>query len=316
MAVSRPFKEDRPALPLSTPLVLSRKIVQCFLFSRLSSFQGRSSSASSFHASRPFKEDRPVLPLSTPLVLSRKIVQCFLFPRFLFPRLSPFQGRSSSRFLFPRLSSFQGRSSIASSFHASRPFKEDRQVLPLSTPLVLSRKIVKCFLFPRLSSFQGRSSSASSFHASRLFKEDRQVLPISTPLVLSRKIVHALPLSTPLALSRKIVHRFLFPRLSSFQGRSSIEDERRGKRKHWTIFLERDERREKRKHWTIFLERTRGVERGSAGRSSLKGRETAIVRSDEHWNCFKGNVWETSERRGGAHHCGLFRAHRYYVELN
>ena len=23
--------------------------------------------------------------------------------------------------------------------------------------------------------------------------------------------------------------------------------------------------------------------------------------SDEHWNRFKGNVWETSERRGGAH---------------
>ena len=23
--------------------------------------------------------------------------------------------------------------------------------------------------------------------------------------------------------------------------------------------------------------------------------------SDEHWNCFKGNVGETSERRGGAH---------------
>ena len=32
-------------------------------------------------------------------------------------------------------------------------------------------------------------------------------------------------------------------------------------------------------------------------------------------NCFKGNVWKTSERLGrGAY--GLFRAHRYHLELN
>ena len=62
-------------------LVLSRKIVKRFLFPRFSSFRGRSSSASSFHASRPFKEDRPALPRSTSLVLSRKIVKRFLFPR-------------------------------------------------------------------------------------------------------------------------------------------------------------------------------------------------------------------------------------------
>ena len=32
----------------------------------------------------------------------------------------------------------------------------------------------------------------------------------------------------------------------------------------------------------------RGVERGSARRSSFKRRERAIVKSDEHWNRFKG----------------------------
>ena len=42
------------------------------------------------------------------------------------------------------------------------------------------------------------------------------------------------------------------------------------------------------------------VERGSPRRSSWKGREGHRP-SDEHWNGFKGNVGETSERRGGAH---------------
>ena len=45
------------------------------------------------------------------------------------------------------------------------------------------------------------------------------------------------------------------------------------------------ERRGKRKRSTIFLERTREGHR----------------QSNEHWNRFKGNVGETSERRGGAH---------------
>ena len=44
----------------------------------------------------------------------------------------------------------------------------------------------------------------------------------------------------------------------------------------------------------------RGVERGSARLSSLKGRE-GHRQSDELWNRFKGNVEKTSERRGGAH---------------
>ena len=45
------------------------------------------------------------------------------------------------------------------------------------------------------------------------------------------------------------------------------------------------ERRENRKLWTLILERTR------------EGHH----QSDEHWNSSKGNVVETSERRGGAH---------------
>ena len=48
-------------------------------------------------------------------------------------------------------------------------------------------------------------------------------------------------------------------------------------------------------HHTTDRPEERGVERGSARRSSWKGR------SDEHWNRFKGNIGETSERRGGAH---------------
>ena len=38
---------------------------------------------------------------------------------------------------------------------------------------------------------------------------------------------------------------------------------------------------------------------------------------NEHWNCFTGNLAETSETRGGA--CmgdgACMRAHRYYLEL-
>ena len=43
----------------------------------------------------------------------------------------------------------------------------------------------------------------------------------------------------------------------------------------------------------------RGVERGSARRSSLKGRD-GHRQSDEYLNSFKGDVGETSKRRGGA----------------
>ena len=41
----------------------------------------------------------------------------------------------------------------------------------------------------------------------------------------------------------------------------------------------------KRKHWTIFLQRTRDGHR----------------QSDKHWNRFKDNAGETSERLGRAH---------------
>ena len=51
------------------------------------------------------------------------------------------------------------------------------------------------------------------------------------------------------------------------------------------------------------LEERENVEGGSARRSSLKGlaAREGHRQSDEYWNCFKGNVGETSERRGGAH---------------
>ena len=51
---------------------------------------------------------------------------------------------------------------------------------------------------------------------------------------------------------------------------------------HWSP---EGERRGKREHQTVFLERTRDGHR----------------ESDDHWNRFKGDVGETSERRGGAH---------------
>ena len=37
--------------------------------------------------------------------------------------------------------------------------------------------------------------------------------------------------------------------------------------------------------------------------------ERAIIKSDEDWNCFRGNVGETSERWSGAHNYGLFWVH-------
>ena len=57
------------------------------------------------------------------------------------------------------------------------------------------------------------------------------------------------------------------------------------------------ERRGKRKRSTIFLERTREGHR----------------QPDEHWNRFKGIIWETSERRGGAH-VGFSEPLRYHLE--
>ena len=54
-------------------------------------------------------------------------------------------------------------------------------------------------------------------------------------------------------------------------------------------------------HHTIDRLEERGVERGSARRSSFKGQERAIImQSHERWNRFKGNCGETCERRSGA----------------
>ena len=52
---------------------------------------------------------------------------------------------------------------------------------------------------------------------------------------------------------------------------------------------------------TIARLEERDVERGSERRSSLKRTREGHCQSEEHWNRLKGNVGETSERRGGAH---------------
>ena len=55
-------------------------------------------------------------------------------------------------------------------------------------------------------------------------------------------------------------------------------------------------------HHTIDRLEERGVERGSARRSFLKGRERVIVsQTNIYRHRFKGNDGETSERLGGAH---------------
>ena len=54
-------------------------------------------------------------------------------------------------------------------------------------------------------------------------------------------------------------------------------------------------------HHTIDRLEERGMERGNAGRSSLKRTREGHRQSDGHWNHFKGNVGDTSETRGGAH---------------
>ena len=60
------------------------------------------------------------------------------------------------------------------------------------------------------------------------------------------------------------------------------------------------ERPGKRKRQTIFLERTREGHR----------------QSDEHWDRFKGNVREISERSDGARMGFAERAYRYHLRLN
>ena len=53
-------------------------------------------------------------------------------------------------------------------------------------------------------------------------------------------------------------------------------------------------------HHTIDRLEEGSVERGRARQSSLKGRERATANQTKSWNRFKGDVGETSERRGGA----------------
>ena len=60
-----------------------------------------------------------------------------------------------------------------------------------------------------------------------------------------------------------------------------------------------------------------GESRGKRKRSTvfLEGARESHRQSDENRNCFKGNIGETSERRGRMH-TGLFRAHCSHLELN
>ena len=54
-----------------------------------------------------------------------------------------------------------------------------------------------------------------------------------------------------------------------------------------------------------------GVERRSA-RQFFERTRKSQRQSDEHWNCFKGNFAEASQRRGVASNYGIFR---YHLEL-
>ena len=54
-------------------------------------------------------------------------------------------------------------------------------------------------------------------------------------------------------------------------------------------------------HHTIDRLEEKGVERGSARRSSLRGRERAIVNQTNSGPVSKATDGETSERKGGAH---------------
>ena len=74
----------------------------------------------------------------------------------------------------------------------------------------------------------------------------------------------------------------------------------RHKAKDMTPLVARRERRGKRKRLTTFLERTR------------EGHH----QSDEHWNCFKGNVGKLYLLRDRVEYMWAFPAHKYHLELN
>ena len=65
-------------------------------------------------------------------------------------------------------------------------------------------------------------------------------------------------------------------------------------------------------HHTIDRLKKRGVERRTVRRSSLQGRERAIVNQTNDGIVSKATLGETSEPRGAAHLYGLFRARRYH----
>ena len=75
-------------------------------------------------------------------------------------------------------------------------------------------------------------------------------------------------------------------------------------------------RAQSQRYHTIDHQEKRGVERGSARRSSFRETREGYRQSDEHWNCFKGNVTETSESWVERIRYALFREHRYHLELN
>ena len=68
-------------------------------------------------------------------------------------------------------------------------------------------------------------------------------------------------------------------------------------------------------HHTIDRLEERGVEEEALDDLPERTRE-GHRQSDEHWNHFKGDIGETTDRRGGAHNYRLFRAHKYHLELN
>ena len=75
-----------------------------------------------------------------------------------------------------------------------------------------------------------------------------------------------------------------------------------------------DPRAQNQGHHTIDCLEERGVERVSARRPSLTGRE-GHRQSDEHWNRFKGNVGKLAHMRDEMEGIWAFRAHRYHIEL-
>ena len=77
--------------------------------------------------------------------------------------------------------------------------------------------------------------------------------------------------------------------------------------------LRRSVRAQSQGHHIFDRQEERGVERGSARRSSLKGRERSIV-SQSSTGLFQKQHWGTSERRSRAY--GLSPTPLYHLELN